>query len=381
LGTTTVNATTHDAIGNTATGSFTVTVRDTTPPVLTLPGDLVLEATGPSGAVAVFGGSASDLVSGPVAVTFSQNSGTTFPLGTTIVNATAHDAAGNIATGKFSVTVRDTTPPVLTLPADLIVEATGPSGAVATFSASAADLVSGNVPVSFSQASGTVFPLGTTTVTVSATDAAGNSVSGTFTVTVRDTTPPVLTLPANLVLEATSPNGAVATFSATAYDIVSGSLTVSLSPISGTTFPLGTTTVNASAQDTAGNVTTGSFTVTVRDTTAPTISSVTATPNTLGPVNHKMIPVTVMPTVQDAADTAPHSRIISVTSNEPINGPGDGNTSPDFEITGDLTLNLRAERSGSGTGRIYTITIESRDASGNVSTATVNVVVPHDNRK
>jgi hypothetical protein len=381
LGTTTVTASAQDAIGNTATGSFTVTVRDTTSPVLTLPPDLVLEATGPGGAVAIFTGSASDLVSGAVAVTFSQTSGTTFPLGTTIVNATAQDAAGNIATGKFSVTVRDTTAPALTVPANIVVEATGSNGAVATFNAAATDLVNGNVPVNFSQASGTVFPLGTTVVTVSAADAAGNVASGTFTVTVRDTTPPVLTLPANLVLEATSPAGAMATFAPTAYDLVSGNVAVTCSPASGSTFALGTTTVNAAAQDAVGNTATGSFTVTVRDTTPPTISSVTASPSTLGPVNHKMIPVSLVPAVQDAADSAPHSRIVSVTSNEPINGPGDGNTAPDFEITGDLTVNLRAERSGSGTGRIYTITIESRDASNNVSTATVNVVVPHDGRK
>jgi hypothetical protein len=67
-----------------------------------------------------------------------------------------------------------------------------------------------------------------------------------------------------------------------------------------------------------------------------------------------------------------------VTSSEPANGTGDGNTSSDWEITGPLTVDLRAERAGTGSGRIYTITVECRDASGNVSTGTVQVTVPHD---
>jgi hypothetical protein len=70
-------------------------------------------------------------------------------------------------------------------------------------------------------------------------------------------------------------------------------------------------------------------------------------------------------------------RIISVSSSEAINGTGDGDTAPDWEVTGNLTLNLRAERGGKGTGRVYTITVESRDASGNASVQTVTVSVPH----
>ena len=68
---------------------------------------------------------------------------------------------------------------------------------------------------------------------------------------------------------------------------------------------------------------------------------------------------------------------LSVTSNEPVNATGDGNTTSDWEITGDLTVNLRAERSGRGAGRIYTITVESVDRSGNVGRSTVTVAVAH----
>ena len=71
------------------------------------------------------------------------------------------------------------------------------------------------------------------------------------------------------------------------------------------------------------------------------------------------------------------TEIISVFSNEPADGLGAGDTAPDVEITGDLSLNLRAERSGKGTGRVYTITVECSDASGNTSTRSVDVTVPH----
>lgn len=78
---------------------------------------------------------------------------------------------------------------------------------------------------------------------------------------------------------------------------------------------------------------------------------------------------------------APRSRIVGVTSNEPEDNLGDGDASPDIRVTGDLTLELRAERSGLGNGRIYTVTVESTDQSGNRSTTQVLVKVPHDRGK
>jgi hypothetical protein len=267
--------------------------------------------------------------------------------------------------------------PELTVPEEIVVEATGPSTLVA-FSASATDAEDGVLPVTLSPASGSGFPVGTTVVTATATDSHNNRVTKTFDVVVEDTTPPTLSLPADLVLEATSASGAVATFAATAHDLVSGDVPVSLSPPSGSTFPLGTTTVAADATDAAGNTAEGSFTVTVRDTTAPIIESIAVSPKTIWPPNHKMVGVDVAVQVSEAVDGAPVTRIVSIASNEPENGTGDGDTSPDSVITGDLTAQARAERSGGGTGRIYTITVESRDAAGNASTRTVEVTVPHD---
>jgi hypothetical protein len=148
-------------------------------------------------------------------------------------------------------------------------------------------------------------------------------------------------------------------------------------------FNLGETEVTLTGTDWRGEANSCKATVKVVDTTPPSISSVTISPNILWPPNHKMVPVAVGVTVTDACDAGVSNscRIVSVTSNEPINGPGDGNTTPDYQITGRLTLNLRAERSGSGSGRIYTVGVACTDASGNSSTEAVAVKVPHDKSK
>jgi hypothetical protein len=116
------------------------------------------------------------------------------------------------------------------------------------------------------------------------------------------------------------------------------------------------------------------------DTTPPTISSITASPSVLWPPNHKMVPVTVPVAASDDVGVV-SCRIISVTSSEPDHGLGDGDTAGDIQITGDLKLLLRAERSGKGNGRTYTITVECRDAADNAATRTTTVTVPRDQGK
>jgi hypothetical protein len=177
--------------------------------------------------------------------------------------------------------------------------------------------------------------------------------------------------------EATGPSGAAVTYSATANDIVDGSRPVTCDHASGSTFPLGTTTVQCTATDTHNNTAHKSFNVTVQDTTPPTIVSITATPSNLWPPNHQMVNVTVSVIATDLVDPAPMSHIISVSSNQPIDGTGDGDTAPDWLITGPLTLQLRAERAGgtAGVPRIYTITVGTSDASGNTAYGTVTVSV------
>ncbi len=272
IGATTVQLTSTNASAYSTTASFTVTVKDTTPPFITTPAPVTVEATGPSGAAVGFAATAADLVSGSRAVSATPASGSVFPVGVTTVNLSAADPSGNVATSSFTVTVKDTTPPFITTPAPVTVEATGPSGAAVGFAATAADLVSGTRAVSATPASGSIFPVGVTTVNLSASDPSGNVATSSFTVTVKDTTPPVITTPAPVAVEATGPSGAAVGFAATAADLVSGSRAVSATPASGSIFPLGVTSVNLSSTDSAGNTATSSFPVAVLDTTPPVIT-------------------------------------------------------------------------------------------------------------
>ena len=158
----------------------------------------------------------------------------------------------------------DTTPPVIGETADILAEATSASGAVVSFVLpGATDAVDPDPSVSAAPASGSTFALGTTTVTITATDASGNASEKTFGVTVHDTTPPVLTLPASITVAATMRAGAIVTYSAGASDAVAGTVTATCTPVSGSTFSIGTTAVHCSAADGSGNVATGTFSVAV----------------------------------------------------------------------------------------------------------------------
>jgi predicted extracellular nuclease len=108
-------------------------------------------------------------------------------------------------------------------------------------------------------------------------------------------------------------------------------------------------------------------------------SAVSATPAVLWPANHKMVPVTVNYDLQNVCTADPVSVSLAVSSNEPVNGLGDGDTAPDWSVVDAHHVKLRAERSGIGKGRVYTITITATDSRGNASTQTATVKVPHNN--
>jgi hypothetical protein len=147
------------------------------------------------------------------------------------------------------------------------------------------------------------------------------------------------------------------------------------------TLPLGRHEVTLVATDGAGGTSTDIVVIEVVDRTAPVIHSATAMPPSLWPPNHKMAPISVAMDVSDICDAASTCRIISVASNEPVNANGDGNTEPDWHIIGALTVELRAERAGPGSGRVYSLTVQCTDASNNVATREVLVTVPHDQGK
>ncbi len=368
FGTTLVTCSAADEFG-TSTGSFEIFVGDFTPPVLTLPADFASPTP-----VVEYQVSAVDNIDGPVPVTCTHPSGSTFPSGEVEVICTAYDSQFNPAVGAFKVTVSGGAP-VLALPSDITAGATSAAGAVVTFQVTATD----NAVVACTPASGSTFAIGTTAVVCTATNAAG-SATGSFNVTVADDNGPVLNVPNAVTSEASSAAGAVVTWNATATDAVDGARPVTCEPASGSTFALGVTLVTCTASDLSGHESSKSFEVTVLDTTAPQIINAAVSPDTLWPPNHQMVPVTVTIVANDLVDPAPIAQIVSIRSNQPLNGTGDGDTAPDWTITGALTAELRSERAGNA-DRTYTITIEVRDAAGNAATSEVTVRVTQSSRR
>lgn len=265
-------------------GAFTtdeceVQILDITPPVIAVPADITAEATSAAGASVGFSVTAHDAVDDEFPYEIGASgceppSGSVFPLGGTTVACSADDSAGNQASASFKVIVVDTTPPAINVPDPITAEATSASGAEVGYLVSASDLVDGDVAVICEPPSGSAFALGHTEVECEATDAAGNTGTASFDVTVVDTTPPVIDPMDDILgVEATGPSGAVVTYASPAtHDLVDGIGTASCAPASGNTFALGSTVVTCTASDAAGNAANPvTFDVQVVDTTPPVI--------------------------------------------------------------------------------------------------------------
>jgi len=108
------------------------------------------------------------------------------------------------------------------------------------------------------------------------------------------------------------------------------------------------------------------------------MTGLTLSATQLWPPSHQMVDVNVGYASPDLGDAAPVCTL-TLASNEPINGLGDGDTAPDWEIVDAHHVRLRAERSATGTGRIYTIAATCTDASGNAAQKTANVSVTKSN--
>lgn len=121
-------------------------------------------------------------------------------------------------------------------------------------------------------------------------------------------------------------------------------------------------------------------TLRVVDTTPPEIRSVAPSLAELWSPNHRMVGITIAVDAVDAASSF-SCKVTGVASNEPENGLGDGDTPGDWQITGPFSVDLRAERSGAGDGRVYTVTVTCVDLWKNASTAATTVSVPKSQRK
>ena len=343
---------TDDAL-NSATATFTVTVNDTEDPVITgLPADITLSAA--LGTCAQTATWTAPTASDNCAVTSfgaSLPSGSSFPVGVTVVTYTATDAAGNTTNASFNVTITDDElPSIVGVPGDISISAA--AGTCAATVSWVAPTASDNCAVaSFTSnfASGASLPVGDTTVTYTATDPSGNTQTASFLVTVTDDElPTIASVPSPIIVDA-APTACAATVTWSAPIASDNCSIASLTPNfpSGTSFPVGTTTVVYTAIDASGNTQTASFPVTVNDVTLPVIAGVPAD-----------ITITAEPGLCSAVVSwiAP-----TATDNCSIASFGADATSGDTFPVG-----------------LTNVTYTATDASGNIATAVIAIQVTDD---
>jgi len=267
LGSSTIIWTAIDNSGNSASAIQQISIVDTTPPIIHSVPDITAEAVVPYDNIIELQEPSADDLLGVISIT--NDAPEFFPIGETIVTWTATDTSGNSASATQTVTIVDTTSPIITAPDSITVEATSAnSNIVALGNPVSSDLV--DIP-SISNNAPDVFPVGETTVTWTATDTSGNSASTTQTVTIVDTKKPGLSIPQDQTVEASSLEGTLVEIGqAEAHDITGISSIVHDAP---DVFPLGSTLIAWTVTDNHDNITTAYQRITVVDTTTPTIIS------------------------------------------------------------------------------------------------------------
>ncbi|MGK0189391.1 MAG: hypothetical protein ACI9R3_005208 [Verrucomicrobiales bacterium] len=355
LGVTTVTYTATDAAGNSTSASFSVMISDLEGPVFSgVPANIQMGTAPGLATAAVSWGE-------PVAtdnvllaeVTGSHAPGVTFALGSTVVTYTARDAVGNATSVSFSVTVVDAEAPVITgTPANITLPTElGKATAVATWTPPSASDNVGVVTFTGSHTSGTAFPVGVTTVSYTATDAAGNATTAAFTVTVADQETPLITgVPTDIdqLTDAGKPTAVVTWTEPSASDNVGVTL-FSPTHTSGSEFSLGATTVIYTARDAAGNEKTASFTVTIRDAEAPIISGLSAN-------------------IMQATDAGKATAVVNwsaptITDNVGVTATGSTQSPGATFPLGDTIVSYTAsDAAGNETSGSFTVTVEDREA-------------------
>ncbi|MCC7265208.1 MAG: DUF5011 domain-containing protein [Candidatus Latescibacteria bacterium] len=372
-GTYVITYTATDAAGNTSTATRTVHVVDGAPPVISLNGaaDLTLECH--VGTYIELGATAVDACDGPVVVAISGSVNTTVE-GDYVLTYTATDGAAHAATVTRTVHVVDTTAPVISLNGAATQTIECHLGTYTELGATALDACEGAVTVVISGNVDTTVE-GTYVVTYTAVDGSGNSASATRTIEVVDTTAPAISLNGAAMQTIECHVGSYTEQGATALDACEGAVTVAVSGSVNTTVE-GNYVITYTAVDGSGNSASATRSIQVVDTTAPALT-LSISPSSLWPPNHEMVAVGQIA----AADLCDPSvaLAITVTSNEPENGTGDGDTGPDWQVVdhgdGTASIALRAERKGNGTGRVYTLTVTATDEAGNTTSKSGKVTV------
>ena len=342
LGDTIITWTATDASSNEMTAKQTITVVDTTAPVITLPADVTKEATGPTTPVTVGQATATDLAADSVTITRNPTDNA-FAVGVHKITWTATDSNGRSSTAEQTITITDETAPVITLPADVTKEATGPTTPVTVGQATAIDLAADSVTITRNPTDN-AFVVGIHKITWTATDSNGRSSTAEQTITITDKTAPVITLPADVTKEATGPTTPVTVGQATATDLAADSVTITRNPTDNA-FAVGIHKITWTATDSNGRSSTAEQTITITDTTKPVIALTGANPQTIEFGDEY---IELKATATDLVD-------------------------------GDLTGSIVIDSSAVNTDRVgeYTVTYDVSDAAGNAAdtvTRTVRVI-------
>lgn len=347
-----------DSLGSTDTCSFTVTVNDMEAPVISCPSDMNVNTdAGMCSAIVTFTAPAAidNCSSVSMMQTAGPASGSAFPVGSTAITYTATDTAGNSSSCSFNIIVADAEAPSITCPATITVNAdSGMCSAVVYYTApSATDNCNvASVTLSTGPASGSVFPVGTTTITYIATDSSGNMSNCSFDIVVNDIEAPVFAGLSNVTMNADSGmcSATVIFADPTAMDNCSAATVAQTGgPASGSSFPAGTTTITYTATDSAGNVATGTFDVIVLDTEGPVIYCPAA--------------ITVCDTIVTG---------INLTAQDLCSGVA----SYSYTLSGATTGSGNGDASGTDfNSGVTTVTYTATDSSGNTSSCSFMVTV------
>jgi hypothetical protein len=337
-----------------ASASFTVQIDDTEAPELDGVADRTIELEGvlTSLTPALLGITASDACDPGPTIAFEPAA---LPLGTTEVTVTARDESGNTASATLDVTVEDTqAPEFLACSEDVTRDATSPDGTPVAFDVLAVD-EGGDVELVCTDeddravTSGSLFAVGSHTITCAAEDPSGNRSFCVFEVEIVDRADPMILCPADLTVESDPGTcGAEVTFEVVATDEADGDVQVVCEApwgevVSGDAFPVGATPITCRATDDAGNEATCGFVIVVQDREAPALT---------GPAS------LVLVTDCAGRSVSVDATVLGVTATDACDGAAIVTCSPTLLSPGTTT-----------------VTCTATDADGNVATHDVEVVV------